>query len=96
MAWIPLSHPHPGQGSEEPQTRRGKSQDSSFGNFGGPSTETAAENPGVSPQPPFCPCHPLGQLLFPLLLFDHCHSADCAADFGHPGAAFSSLVIRAS
>lgn len=73
------------------------------GNFGDPSTETAPKHPGVCPHlVPGTPCMPLASFDFPscpcglLLLVHHCHSADCAADLGHPGAAFSSLVIRES
>lgn len=102
MAWVPPSPPHPGQRSEERVRTAGLEFPQEVW---GASTERAAEYPGVSPYPPLCPCHPLhplGQLLLHLQSvwdapgFNHCHSADCAADFGRPGAGFSSLVIRAS
>lgn len=95
MAWIPSSSP---TAREEPWKEAGEQLWIFQGKFGGPRSETAAKCAAVVPDPPFCPCIPL--IVPPehgvLLLFNHCHSADCAADFGRPGAAFSSLVISAS
>lgn len=71
MAWIPSSSPtsstEEGRATGRARKESGEEQVWIFhGKFGGPSTETAAKHPGISPQlVPATPCTPLAGSDFP-------------------------------